>query len=136
MAWSTVLDKNAIFSGLFLPLLLWTGSVIAISWMGYPGVVCMTPLAWLLALPVGLRVRRESVSLGIRPVQEAALGGGLLGLWQGLLVPATMVAARYLPGNQEMDLPNALYVAVFMVIISVPVTAGLAALIARFMKQA
>jgi hypothetical protein len=129
------LDKSAIISGLFLPLLFWTGSVIAISWMGYPGVVCMTPMAWLLALSVGVRIRHESTSPGQRPVLEAALGGGLLGVWQGLLVPATMMASRYLPGNQNMDPPSPLLIAIVMVIISVPITAGLSALIARFMKQ-
>lgn len=135
MDWAMPLDKNAIMSGLFLPLLFWTGSVIAISWFGYPGIICITPLAWLLALPVGMRVRRESVSPGSRPVFEAALGGGILGFWQALLVPAVMVASRYLPRRLNLDLPDPLLIAVGMVIISVPVTAGLAALIARYMRQ-
>jgi hypothetical protein len=129
------LDKSAIVSALFLPLLFWTGSVVAISWMGYPGVVRMTPLAWLLALPVGLRVRRESTSPGNRPVLEAALGGGLLGLWEGLLVPTTMVASRSLPGNHDIALSNPFLFAIVILIFSVPVTTGLAALIARLMKH-
>jgi hypothetical protein len=135
MVWNMMLDKNAIISGLFLPMLLWTGSVIAISWFGYPGVVCMTPMAWLLALPVGVRVRRESVSTGTRPVLEAAMGGGILGLWQGLLVPAVMVASSYLPGKHDLDPPNPFLIAAGMVMISVPVTACLAALTARLVRQ-
>jgi hypothetical protein len=128
------LDKSAIISALFLPLLLWTGSVIAISWMGYPGVVYMTPMAWLLALPVGLRVRRESVSPGRRPVLEAALGGGLLGFCQSLLVPAVMTVSPYLSRNSSLIPPNPFITAVVLTLISVPVTAGLAALIAGMMK--
>jgi hypothetical protein len=133
--YTVTLDKSAMASGLFLPLLFWTGSVIAISLMGYPGVVCMTPLAWLLALPVGLRVRRESASPGQRPILEAALSGGMLGFGQALLVPAMMLVSHTLPGFRELDPPSPYFIAVLMVIISVPVTAGLAALIARLMKQ-
>jgi len=87
------LDRRAITAGLFLPLLYWTGGVVMISLFGYPGVVCMTPLAWLLALPVGLRVARESQSPPGRAVLEAGTGGVLLGLWQGLLFAAALVVA-------------------------------------------
>ena len=129
------IDYRAIFSALFLPLLLWTGSVAAISLMGYPGVVCMTPVAWLLALPVGIRVQRESRSQGSLPVLEAALGGGLLGFWQGLMVPAVMVATRYIPGQNLSDPPNPVFAAILVIIVSVPAAAGLAALITWGMRK-
>lgn len=129
------IDQRAIIMGLFLPSLFWTGSVIAISLMGYPGVVCMTPLAWLLALPVGMRVRRESESLGKLPALEATLAGGLLGLWQGLLVPAVMVASPYLPGKISSAPPSSIFAAIISTIISIPVTAGLAGFIAVWMSR-
>jgi hypothetical protein len=123
------IDYSAILSALFLPLLFWTGSVLTITLMGYPGIICMTPLAWLLALPVGLRVYRESSSPGTRPVLEAALGGGLLGFWQGMLVPSVMAVSRYLPGQGLPDPPNSIFAALLATIISIPAAAGLAALI-------
>lgn len=79
------LDGPTISAGLFLPLLEWTGAVVVASLAGYPTIAWLTPLAWLLAIPVGLRVRRQSASPGRGPVREAALGGCLLGIWQGLL---------------------------------------------------
>ena len=123
------IDHRPILSALFLPLLFWTGSVVTISLMGYPGVVCMTPVAWLLALPVGMRVHHASGSAGSLPVLEAALGGGVLGFWQGLLVPAVMAAARYLPGQTLPDPPNPIFAAVLVTLVSIPITAGLAAMI-------
>ncbi len=129
------IDYHAILSALFLPLLLWTGSVVAISLMGYPGVVCMTPVAWLLALPVGLRVHRELGSPGSRPVLEAALGGGLLGFWQGILVPAVMIAAQSIPGQTLSNLPDPIFAALLVAILSIPITGGLAALITFWMRK-
>ncbi len=129
------IDLRAVSSALFLPLLLWTGSVIVICLMGYPGVIWMTPLAWLLALPVGLRVFRESRSTGKRPVRDAAFGGALLGFWQGLLVPAVMVASAFLPGKMMSDPPNPIFAAGLSILFGVPVTAGLAALITVWMAR-
>jgi hypothetical protein len=125
-------DLSAVASAVFLPLLYWTGAVIAITFFGYPGVVCMTPLAWLLALPVGTRVGRYSSSLGKQPIIEAAAGGGALGLWQGALFAAAMAVSPYLPngGRYTGDLPEPWLVALVLSCLGVPVTAGLAALMA------
>ncbi len=64
----------------------WLAMVLLVSFSGYPGVVCVTPMAWLIALRVGvlcvMRSRSESSS---RRLLEAALAGGLLGLLQGIL---------------------------------------------------
>jgi hypothetical protein len=126
------IDFRTITTAVFLPLLYWTGVVIAVTIFGYPGVVCMTPVAWLLALPIGTRVGRDSESRGFWPVLEGALGGGALGLWQGLLFAAAMAASPYLPnGGVAMDdLPSPLFVALMISCIGSPVTAGLAALMA------
>ena len=129
------LDLRAMALGLFLPILYWTGAVVAITLFGYPGVVCMTPAAWLLALPVGLRVHRESVSPGSRPVLEAAFGGGLLGFWQGLLVPAVMTASRYIPGQTLPDPPDPIFAALLVILIGMPVTAGLAAMMVFLVRR-
>jgi hypothetical protein len=129
---SKPIDLSTLASALFLPLLYWTGAVIAITAFGYPGVVCMTPVAWLLALPVGTRIGRGSTSPGRMPVIEAALGGGGLGLWQGVLFAATMAITPYLPngGRYAGDLPSPWLVALVFSCIGAPVAAGLAALMA------
>jgi hypothetical protein len=125
------LDRRAIASALFLPALYWTSVVIAITLFGYPGVVCMTPVAWLLGLPVGMRVGRESESPPGRVILEAALAGGLLGAWEGLLFAVVVAASPYLPGQFAGDLPSPFFVAVLWIVLSVPVCGGLAALLAR-----
>jgi hypothetical protein len=133
------LDRRAIVSALFLPALYWTSVVVAISLFGYPGVVCMTPVAWLLSLPVGMRVARESESEPRRVVLEAALAGGLLGALEGLLFAIIVAVSPFLPGQFAADLPSPFFVAALWIILSVPICGGLAALLAwgiRVRKQA
>lgn len=121
------LDLNAIAGALFVPILLWTGSVIAVSLYGYPGVICLTPIFWLLAALVGLRVRRETHSSGNRPVLEGAIAGGMLGLWQGGLAGGVMAFSPNLPAKIISLAPAPLLAATLIIIISVPITSGLAA---------
>jgi hypothetical protein len=80
------IDIKAIFSALALPIIFWGFSVGAISALGYPGVVCITPIAWLLSFTVGQTSihRSRSLTKSLR-VREAAIGGGMLGVMQGLL---------------------------------------------------
>jgi hypothetical protein len=64
----------------------WLAMVLLVTFAGYPGVVCVTPMAWLIALQVGnLCVSRSKSTLSSRRLTEAALAGGFLGLLQGLL---------------------------------------------------
>lgn len=121
------LDLRAISGALFLPLLYWTGAVLTISQFGYPGVVCMTPLAWLLAVPVGLRVQRESTSAGRGPVIEAAIGGALLGLWQGLLFAIAMLTMPVLLSDTTVQVPRGLLASLAVLAAGIPVTGSLAA---------
>jgi hypothetical protein len=75
-------DSSAIHLGAFLrtliaPLIMWGVAVFAITAAGQPGVVCMTPMAWLLALWSGGQYVRLS---GGRP---GSLGSALVGLHWG-----------------------------------------------------
>ena len=64
----------------------WLVVVLLATWGGYPGVVCVTPVAWLIALRVGLVCVGQSRSAQRgRRLLEAALAGALIGLLQGLL---------------------------------------------------
>ena len=102
----------------FLP---WLAAVLAVTLAGFPGVICITPLAWLLALRVGLRTVSASSSSSHLP--QAALAGAFLGLLQGLLF--LMISPRLGPLNYDEALPAALLIgAVF--VIGMAVGAGLA----------
>lgn len=80
------LDVLSIFRtsiGHFMP---WLAAVLFITWSGYPGVVCITPMAWLLAISLGsVHSGRSKSQKSSTRVLEAALAGGILGLLQGVL---------------------------------------------------
>jgi uncharacterized membrane protein YedE/YeeE len=92
-------------AALVVPLRLfapWLAIVLVVTWAGYPGVVCVTPMAWLLALRVGLVVAGQSSSPqpGQR-LREAALAGALFGLLQGLLFAVLILrVGEILPGER------------------------------------
>jgi hypothetical protein len=127
-----VFDSRAVTLSLFLPMLYWTGAVVAISLLGYPGVICMTPLAWLLALPLGLRLTHESKSIGDRLLLEAAAAGAMLGLWQGVLIGAALAAAPLLttrpllPGGFDVPMPAPFAAGLLAGLLSMPITSLLA----------
>jgi|SRR5215207_3808433 len=83
---SNRLDLRVIIETPLRQFVLWLAMVLLVTWAGYPGVVCVTPMAWLIALRVGnLCVWRSKSALSSRRLTEAALAGALLGLLQGLL---------------------------------------------------
>jgi len=83
---SNRLDLRVIIETPLRQFVPWLAMVLLVTWAGYPGVVCVTPMAWLIALRVGnLCVWRSRSTLSSRCLTEAALAGGLLGLLQGLL---------------------------------------------------
>ena len=124
------LDRDAIIAGLMAPLLLWTGSVMFVTLMGYPGVVCMTPAAWLFAMLVGARIRRDSTTPGTGPIREAAIAGAILGFWEGALFAAAMAASKYIPSATLNDPPNPYLVGTVAILLSMPVTTGISVLVA------
>jgi hypothetical protein len=68
------------------PLTLWGIVVAAVLFAGQPGVICMTPIAWLLSLVCG----RQYVLLtggrrGPRPLLGPALSGAVLGVCMSIL---------------------------------------------------
>jgi hypothetical protein len=64
----------------------WLAMVVLVWLAGYPGVVCVTPMAWLIALRVGnICVARSRSERSSQRLWEAAFAGGILGLLQGIL---------------------------------------------------
>jgi len=83
----------------FLP---WLAAVVLVTWAGYPGVVCVTPLAWLIAARVGLLVMSNSTSQTLRRrYEEAAVAGCVLGLLQGLLLIGVMLLLLPMPDSER-----------------------------------
>ena len=86
---TTPLDTRVIFETPLRQFVPWLAMVLLVTWAGYPGVVCVTPMAWLIALRVGnLAVARSRSETSSRRLTEAALAGAVLGLLQGLLFAA------------------------------------------------
>ena len=81
-----MLDFRTVLEVPLRQFVLWLAMVLLVTIAGYPGVVCVTPIAWLLALRVGniCAARSRSEQSSSRLI-EAALAGGFLGLLQGIL---------------------------------------------------
>jgi hypothetical protein len=86
------LDFRNIGKGILVPFAFWLVAVLGVTFGArQPGVVCATPMAWLMALWVGMRCAAysRSVQKSAR-LTEAALAGGVFGLLQGILFLAIM----------------------------------------------
>lgn len=117
------LDWRAILSGV-APVTWFVAMALLATLGGYPGVVCITPLAWLIGLASGQRVAALTRSAPPRrPLVEAALAGALVGLVTSLLF--IIVASRFeLRDTQEVG--QMLGLTACLVTASVPVPAALA----------
>jgi len=80
------LDYKAILNSSLRHFAWWLIMALTVSFLGYPGVICVTPMAWLLALRVGVKcISQTNTREPSRRLIEAALAGGLLGLLEGVL---------------------------------------------------
>jgi len=98
--------------------------VLLVSFVGYPGVVCVTPMAWLLALRVGNQVawRSQSEQRTLRLI-EAALAGGFLGLLQGVLFA---VIVPLMGPIRDNEVTNSIILIFSMLMVGTLAGAGLA----------
>lgn len=80
------LNISALIRFLGMWLLLWGLVVLFVAYQQQPGVICLTPMAWLLALPAGWNyVVFARGKAGRQPFVAGAILGALLGLLYGLL---------------------------------------------------
>lgn len=104
----------------FMP---WLVTVLLVLWAGYPGVICVTPMAWLMALRVGnicaARSRTESSS---RRLTEAAFAGGVFGFLQGLLFGIVVPWMGPIESNER---GKAIILILIMIIVGIFAAAGL-----------
>ena len=111
----------------------WLVIVLTVTWAGYPGVVCITPLAWLIALRLGIDVVNHSTSqTARRRVQEAALAGAWFGLQQGLLFWGIV---PWLGPIQQDEQVSVWVIGVGMLVMGMLLAAGLAAFTAGMWEK-
>jgi len=80
------LNGNALLRSLTMWTLVWGLAVAVIVYFQQPGVICLTPMAWLLALPAGWNyVVFSRGQAGRQPFVAGAILGAILGLLFGLL---------------------------------------------------
>ena len=116
------LDFSAMLRAVLPPLIVWTAAVLFVTFAGrQPGVVCATPVAWLMACWVGMtcvvRSRSEHKSALLT---EAALAGGVFGLLQGALF---IFIAPYMGEIKPDERQKMLLLSVLMVVVGTVVSA-------------
>jgi hypothetical protein len=111
----------------------WLVVVLLITAAGQPGVVCVTPLAWLLASRVGNQVAWRSRSeLASRRFTEAALAGALFGLLQGILFG---VISPFMGPIQADEWTRTIILFLFILVVGIFVGAGLSFITAYLNEQ-
>ena len=120
---SNGLDLRIIFETPLRQFVLWLAMVILVSLAGYPGVICVTPMGWLIALRVGnLCVARSRSEKSSQRLVEAAFAGGVLGLLQGILF---IVIVPLLGPIQTDEWMQTIILTLIMVIVGIFAGAGL-----------
>jgi hypothetical protein len=111
----------------------WLAVVLLVTWAGYPGVACVTPLAWLIALRVGIVCVAHSTSTQrARRLQEATLAGGWFGLLQGLLFGIIVPRMGPVKANEQT---SAAVLMGLMVVLGMLVGAGLSVFTAYLIER-
>ena len=111
----------------------WLAVVLLVTFAGQPGVICVTPMAWLIALRVGnICAARSRSQLTSRRLTEAALAGGLFGLLQGVLFGAI---TPFMGPIQDDEWTRAIALILIMIVIGTFVGAGLSFFTAYLNEQ-
>lgn len=111
----------------------WLAVVLLVTFAGQAGVVCVTPLAWLIALRVGnICAARSRSPLASRRLTEAALAGGLFGFLQGVLFG---VITPFMGPIQDDEWTRAIALILIMIVVGTFVGAGLSFFTAYLNEQ-
>ena len=127
------LDHRLILETALRQFIPWLAMVVLVSLAGYPGVICVTPMAWLIALRVGnICVTRSTSAESSQRILEAALAGGLLGLLQGILF---LVFITFLGPIQASEWTRTIVLVVIQPILGILAGAGLSFFTAYLNEQ-
>jgi hypothetical protein len=117
---------GAFLRTLIAPLIVWGAAVFSITAAGQPGVVCVTPMAWLMALWCGGQYIRLS---GGRPGSLGpALVGAALGLGMGIIF--ALVSTQAMPVDPA-EVSKAQTLTAIMIVGGMVVCAALSTFTAR-----
>ena len=117
------LDYRVIIETPLRQFVLWLAMVVLVSLAGYPGVVCVTPMAWLIALRVGnLCVARSRSETSSQRLLEAAVAGAILGLLQGILFIVVIPFAGPIQVDERIQ---TIILSLLMIIVGIFAGAGL-----------
>lgn len=95
-----IIHISAFLRTLLAPLLAWSATVLVLTLSGQPGVVCATPMAWVLAFWCGGQYVRLSGRRRERwPLLGPALVGALLGV--GMSVLFILVSRLAMPVGED-----------------------------------
>ncbi len=127
------LDVRVIIETALRQFVPWLAMVGLVALAGYPGVICVTPMAWLIALRVGnLCVARSTSQNSSQRLWEAALAGGLLGFLQGILF---LVFVRFLGPIASNEWTRAILIVLIQLILGILAGAGLSFLTAYLTER-
>lgn len=117
------LDWSAIGTAAGRPFVMWAAAVILVAMIGrQPGIVCVTPMAWLMATWVGgYCVSRSRSPQRQARLIEAALAGGLFGLLLGLL----FAGVSPMMGVEADEQQNAMVITLLMILAGTVISAVL-----------
>ncbi len=97
-----ILNMSVFLRTLIPPLIVWGVIVAVVTLGGQPGVVCVTPMAWLLALWCGTQyIRLSKGQAERRRLFGPALVGALLGTGEGIYF--TLVVSLSMPPSTPDD---------------------------------
>ena len=120
---SKSLDLRVILSTASLEFVWWLMAVLVVSIAGYPGVVCVTPMAWLLALRVGnICVVRSRSEQSRQRILEASIAGAILGLLQGILF---LIVVPFMGPYPSDEITKTVVLTLTMILLGMVAGAGL-----------
>ncbi len=126
-------DFIAIVKAIWVPFVSWLSAVLIVTFAGQPGVVCITPVAWLMSLWVGLRsVAYSRSAQKSSRLTEAGLAGGIFGLLQGVLF---LVVMPLMGSIQAEEKQKAILMSVVMIVFGTLVSAVLSMAIAASLER-
>lgn len=127
------LDFHTILYAIRNPLLIWCAALALASLAGQPGVICITPAAWMLAALAGRQcvLASDTASPRVR-IGEAGLAGALLGLAQAILFAVGILLWVELTPD---ELARIYQLTGLLMAVGVPVCATLAAVVGMFQAR-
>jgi hypothetical protein len=99
----------------------WLFQVLVVIWIGYPGILCITPAAWLLSIVVGIEcVKKSSSPITSQRLVEALISGGIYGLLLGILFFVGVSTQFSIQASEQKSM---VWVSIGMVVSSILVSA-------------